>query len=87
MSEGLLQSLIGGLLAFAEAMLGVGIVLPGEVMITGIASATDGAWRPALFLTVTLGATTGDHVNYWLGAQLGSRLPGSRIVARIGVHH
>ena len=85
MGADLAQPLVGALLAFAEAMLGVGVVLPGEVMVTGIATATEGDVRIALFLAVTLGATTGDHVNYWLGRGLGDRLRDSRLVARIGV--
>ena len=78
------QALLGGLAAFAEAMLGFGIVLPGEVMVTGIATTLDGEMRIALFVAVTLGATTGDHVNYWLGRGTGARLRDSRPVRRIG---
>ena len=78
------QALLGGLAAFAEAMLGFGIVLPGEVMVTGIATTLDGEMRIALFVAVTLGATTGDHVNYWLGRGTGARLRDSRLVGWIG---
>jgi len=82
-----LEVLLGGALAFAEAMLGVGVVLPGEVMITGIAASIDDAWHAPLFLAVTVGATVGDHVNYWLGRLLGPRLRGSRLVARLGLQY
>jgi len=66
-------------------MLGAGIVLPGEVMVTAVATSVDGQWRAVLFLAVTVGATAGDHVKYWLGRGLGGRLRDSRLVARIGV--
>ena len=78
------QPLLGGLAAFAEAMLGFGIVLPGEVMVTGIATTLDGEMRTVLFVAVTLGATAGDHVNYWLGRGAGARLRDSRPVRWIG---
>ena len=87
MSGDWLEVGLGALLAFAEAMLGVGIVLPGEVMVTGVASSLEGDARIALFLAVALGASAGDHVNYWIGRALGPRLSGSRLVARIGLHH
>ena len=79
------EARLGGLAAFAEAMLGLGIVLPGEAMVTGIATTLDGEMRTALFVAVTLGATTGDHVNYWLGRGTGARLRDSRLVRRIGI--
>lgn len=81
------QPLLGAVLAFAEAMLGVGMVLPGEVMVTGLATSMDSELRIALVVAVTLGATLGDHVNYWLGRGLGTKLSDSRLVARIGVQH
>jgi membrane protein DedA with SNARE-associated domain len=79
--------LIGGVAAFAEAILGVGLVLPGEAAVSSIAATTPGAHLPWLVLLVTLGAVAGDHLNYGLGRLLGARLPQSRIVRRIGIRH
>ena len=79
--------LLGGALAFAEAVLGVGLVLPGEAAVTSIAAATSNARLPLLVLFVTVGAVAGDHLNYGLGRLLGSRLPRSRVVRRIGTRH
>ncbi|MDN4175362.1 DedA family protein [Nocardioides sp. SOB77] len=78
---------VGGGFAFAESMLGVGVVLPGEVVVTGIASTVADERRLALLVTVTVGASLGDHVNYWLGRLLGPRLTRSRLVDRIGRRH
>lgn len=78
---------VGGGFAFAESLLGVGVVLPGEVVVTGIASTVADERRAALLLTVTLGASLGDHLNYWLGRLLGPRLTRSKVVERIGRRH
>lgn len=79
--------LLGGAAAFAEAVLGVGLVLPGEAAVSAIAAATSPSHLPALVLLVTLGAVAGDHLNYGLGRLLGARLAQSRIVRRIGIRH
>ncbi|CAI9412660.1 DedA family protein [Nocardioides sp. T2.26MG-1] len=79
--------LLGGVAAFAEAVLGVGLVLPGEAAVSSIAATTPSGHLPWLVLLVTLGAVGGDHLNYGLGRLLGARLPQSRIVRRIGVRH
>lgn len=85
--DGWAGPLLGGVLAFAEAVLGVGLVLPGEAAVTSIAAATPDGHLPLLVLLVTLGAVAGDHLNYGLGRLLGARLPQSRIVRRIGTRH
>ncbi|HYF73788.1 MAG TPA: DedA family protein, partial [Nocardioides sp.] len=79
--------LLGGALAFAEAVLGVGLVLPGEAAVTSIAATTPTERLPWLVLFVTLGAVAGDHLNYGLGRALGARLPQSRVVRRVGTRH
>lgn len=81
------EVVVAGLLALAEAMLGVGIVLPGEVMITGIAASAGTGGRYALIIAVTAGATAGDHINYWLGRSNGDCLGKSRLMQRIGHQH
>lgn len=85
--EGWLPILLGGCFAFAEAILGVGIVMPGEVLITGLTTSIDGTQMAPFFMFVVLGAVAGDHLNYGLGRTLGPRLSQSRIVARIGIKH
>lgn len=85
--DGWAGPLLGGVAAFAEAVLGVGLVLPGEAAVSSIAAATSPGHLPVLVVLVTLGAVAGDHLNYGLGRLLGARLPQSRIVRRIGVRH
>lgn len=76
---------VGGILAFAEAMFGVGALLPGEVAISTLAVA--GSHDPVLVLGAAAGAVAGDHVNYALGRRLGDRLTQSRLVRWIGTRH
>lgn len=85
--DGWAGPLLGGAAAFAEAVLGVGLVLPGEAAVTSIAATTTQGHLPALVVLVTLGAVAGDHLNYALGRLLGPRLAQSRIVRRIGARH
>jgi membrane protein DedA with SNARE-associated domain len=85
--DGWAGPLLGGVAAFAEAVLGVGLVLPGEAVVSSIAATTPDRHLPLLVLLVTLGAVAGDHLNYGLGRLLGARLPQSRIVRRIGIRH
>lgn len=80
-----LTFLLGYVLAFAESGLGLGMVLPGETAIVVLAATVHST--PLLVLLgflVALGATSGDHVGYWLGRRYGARLRGSKIVARVG---
>jgi membrane-associated protein len=78
---------LGAALAFAESLLGVGILLPGELAITGTAAVVGGSSLPWLGLAVVLGATLGDQLNFWLGRRLGPRLAQSRLVRRVGRAH
>lgn len=87
MIDDALQVALGGIVAFAEAIVGVGIILPGEVAVVGISAALEPSGRVLLFPAVALGATLGDHLNYWLGRTLGGRLERSRLVRRIGIEH
>lgn len=80
-------ALLGGLSAFADALLGVGAILPGEVVISGLALTADDAQTVPLIVLATAGASLGDHLNYGLGRVAGIRLAGSRVVAAIGVRH
>jgi len=78
---------LGFFLALAESSLGLGMVLPGEVAITGLAASSGNplSWV-ALTIAVALGATAGDHVGFLLGRRSGTSLRSSRAVARLGVH-
>lgn len=80
-------ALLGGLSAFADALLGVGVFLPGEVVLTGLALTAEGAQTVRLIALAATGASLGDHMNYGLGRVLGGRLAGSRVVAFVGVRH
>ncbi|NRQ49609.1 DedA family protein [Aeromicrobium stalagmiti] len=82
----MIAALVGFALALAESGLGLGAVVPGEMAISALAAVADGP-RGALALggAVALGATAGDHLGYAIGRRGGSRIRGSRLVARLGV--
>ncbi|MEV7396365.1 DedA family protein [Aeromicrobium sp. NPDC092404] len=80
-----MTSLLGFMFAFAESGLGLGAVLPGEVAISSLAANADGTLSLlALGTAVASGASAGDHLGYAIGRSGGSRLRGSRLVARLG---
>jgi membrane-associated protein len=81
----MVTSLLGFVFALAESGLGLGAVLPGEVAISSLATKVDGL-LPLLVLgiAVALGASAGDHLGYIIGRLGGSRLRGSRLIARLG---
>ena len=62
--------------AFAEAALFVGFVLPGETaLLTGGVLAHAGVWNVWVFLIAAIiGAITGDSVGYEIGKHLGPRI-------------
>ncbi len=80
--------LIGFGIAFGESGLGIGMFLPGETAIVGLA-ATMPTWQTglALGLLVAVGACAGDHVGYVLGRRYPEWLRGTRVVERLGVEH
>lgn len=82
----MVTSLLGFVLALAESGLGLGAVLPGEVAISSLATKVDGV-LPLLVLgiAVAIGASAGDHLGYVVGRVGGSRLRGSRLIARLGL--
>ena len=78
---------LAGLLAFGESQIGVGVILPGEIMITGLAASAGPGQVPLIALAVVVGSCLGDQLNYWLGRLWGPRLSASRLVGWIGVTH
>jgi membrane protein DedA with SNARE-associated domain len=78
--------LIAGFLAFAEAALMIGVVLPGEtaLLVAGLAAHQGyiGLW-PMIAVAI-VAAVLGDSVGYEIGRILGPRLRGSRLGRRIG---
>lgn len=74
---------LGAGLALLESVPGVGIAMPGEIAITGLAAASDPTLTIALVPAVMAGACLGDQIGYWCGRHLGDRLPASRIGRRI----
>jgi membrane protein DedA with SNARE-associated domain len=78
--------LIAGFLAFAEAALMIGVVLPGEtaLLVAGLAAHQGyiGLW-PMIAVAI-VAAVLGDSVGYEIGRTLGPRLRGSRLGRRIG---
>jgi membrane protein DedA with SNARE-associated domain len=75
---------LAGLLALAEGMPGVGVFLPGEIMITALATSVPGFQTPLLGLAVVVGACVGDQLNYWLGRLMGPRLSSSMVFRKLG---
>lgn len=82
-----IPALLAGLSAFADAILGVGTVVPGEIAVTGLATTIDDTQTVSFVAAVTVGASLGDHLNYGLGRAFGGRLAASRVVAVLGVRH
>ncbi|MER5392480.1 DedA family protein [Saccharopolyspora sp. NPDC002686] len=77
-----------GALTLAECTIGLGMVIPGETGLLIAASAiTDVFGFVAMVLVVTLCATTGDTIGYWLGHRYGQRLRETKLVGRIGRQH
>lgn len=58
--------------AFAETIPGVGVFLPGEAVITSVATVIDSTPRHVLGPAVLVAAWSGDQTNYWV-ARRGSR--------------
>jgi membrane-associated protein len=76
-------SLVGGL-AFAEAALFVGFVLPGEtaVLLGGVLANQHRVSLPVIAAVAVLAAIIGDSVGYEVGRHFGTRLLDSRIFER-----
>lgn len=75
--------LVGGL-AFAEAALFVGFVLPGEtaVLLGGVLAYQHQVSLPIIATVAVLAAITGDSVGYEVGRRFGTRLLASKLFAR-----
>lgn len=75
--------LVGGL-AFAEAALFVGFVLPGEtaVLLGGVLAYQHQVSLPIIATVAVLAAITGDSVGYEVGRRFGTRLLASKFFAR-----
>jgi membrane-associated protein len=75
--------LVGGL-AFAEAALFVGFVLPGEtaVLLGGVLANQHRVSLPVMIAVAVLAAIIGDSVGYEVGRHFGTRLLSSRIFER-----
>jgi membrane-associated protein len=76
-------ALVGGL-AFSEAALFVGFVLPGEtaVILGGVLAHRQQVNLPVMAAVVVVAAITGDSVGYEVGRHFGTRLLGLRVFAR-----
>jgi membrane-associated protein len=76
-------ALVGGL-AFGEAALFIGFVLPGEtaVLLGGVLANQHRVSLPVIATVAVLAAIIGDSVGYEVGRHFGSRLLNSRLFAR-----
>jgi membrane-associated protein len=75
-----------GGLAFAEAALFVGLVVPGEtgLVLSGVLAARGGVSLPVLLVVAVLAAVAGDTVGYLVGRRIGPGLRTSRAGLRVG---
>lgn len=78
---------LAGVAAFAEAMVGLGLVLPGELTISGLSASVDSSEIAWMVLAAVVGACAGDQVNYWVGRRIGPRLRTTRLIQRVGTGH
>src|ERR671937_1804863 len=76
-------ALVGGL-AFSEAALFVGFVLPGEtaVLLGGVLAHRQQMSLAGMAAVAVAAAITGDSVGYEVGRRYGTRLLGTRVFAR-----
>ena len=73
--------------AFAESALGLGVVLPGEVVMAAMGAVAVGvAEGGAVVGAVVVGAMAGDQAGYRVGRRWGPQVRDSRVVARLGRH-
>jgi membrane-associated protein len=79
--------LIAGGLAFAEAAILVGMVLPGEIALLVAGFGAHQGWISLWpMVVVAIGAAAlGDSVGYEFGRWIGPKIRGSRLGARIGI--
>ncbi len=76
--------LLALLIAFAgaviEAVVVVGVIVPGTPMLMAVAAAASLAGRPMLPILVVgvLGAIIGDGISFWVGRHYGARIRGMR---------
>lgn len=78
---------IAVLVAFAESALGLGVLLPGEVIMAAMGAVAVGMTEgSAVVGAVIVGAMVGDQVGYRVGRRWGPQVRDSRVVARLGRH-
>jgi membrane-associated protein len=77
--------LVATLVAFAESALGLGVLLPGEVVFAAMGAAAVGVDEGgAVVAAVVVGAMAGDQAGYRVGRRWGPQVRDSRVVARLG---
>lgn len=76
--------LLVGLISFLESLAGVGILVPGSVLVVlaGFLAAHGRGDYHLLVIVSALGAITGDLLSYWLGARLGEVLRQKKLFRR-----
>ncbi len=81
--------LVIALLAFGEAAVFVGLVLPGEtsLVLGGVLAAQGNLDLPVLIAVGIVAAVSGDQVGYAVGRWMGPGMRRSRLGRRIGARH
>ena len=76
--------LLVGLISFLESLAGVGILVPGSVLVVlaGFLAAHGKGDYHLLVIVSALGAVSGDLLSYWLGARLGEVLRQKKLFRR-----
>lgn len=77
---------LGGLFAFMEAGLGLGVVFPAETAVLILSAAIDAPWSAVVMgLVVAVFASVGDHLGYLLGRRFGSGMRDRKVIRKLGV--
>ncbi|WP_136520381.1 DedA family protein [Cellulomonas telluris] len=85
--HGALVVLVMTAMATVEALLGIGVVVPGEAVVaSGAALLASGPLVAVAWCAVTAGAFLGDQLGYGLGRRYGAAVTESWVVRRLGRH-
>ncbi|ASO21377.1 membrane protein DedA with SNARE-associated domain [Actinoalloteichus hoggarensis] len=77
-----------GLLVLAETTIGLGFIAPGETGLLIAATTVRDPWAFAIMcLVVTVCASMGDSIGFYLGRRFGPRIRETKLIRKIGQSH